>query len=141
MTALILGLTILEVSPAVQDRAVVDELEVARLEHHLQHNVGMVRDGHAGTERGFLFRADDRVAVLEQLDVVERVSGGGEGGDQRCLARLLPSERPLRVIVADVEALDLGFANWASPRRATLGFPRASGEGPALERARDALGL
>src|SRR3981189_2254625 len=64
MTPLILRLTILVVSPAVQDRAVVDELEVAGLEHHLQHNVGMVGDGHESTERGFLFRADGRVAVL-----------------------------------------------------------------------------
>src|SRR5215471_2011575 len=64
MTPLILRRMILEVGSAMQDRAVVDELEVARLEHHLQHNVGMVRDGHKGTERGFLFRADGRVAVL-----------------------------------------------------------------------------
>ena len=54
MTPLILRLMILEVGSAMQDRAVVDELEVARLEHHLQHNVGMIGDGHKGTERGFL---------------------------------------------------------------------------------------
>src|SRR5262245_30998287 len=64
MTPLTLRRMILEVGSAMQDRAVVDELEVARLEHHLQHNVGMVGDGHKGTERGFLFRADGRVAVL-----------------------------------------------------------------------------
>src|SRR6266404_1497150 len=64
MTPLILRRMILEAGSAMQDRAVVDELEVARLEHHLQHNVGMVGDGHKGTERGFLFRADGRVAVL-----------------------------------------------------------------------------
>src|SRR5262245_19173646 len=64
MTPLILRRMILEVGPAMQDRAVVDELEVARLEHHLQHNVGGVADGHKGTERGFLFRADGGVAVL-----------------------------------------------------------------------------
>src|SRR6516225_3239719 len=64
MTPLILRRMILEVGSAMQDRAVVDKLEVARLEHHLQHDVGMVRDGHEGTERGFLFRADGRVPVL-----------------------------------------------------------------------------
>src|SRR5262249_52007997 len=64
MTPPILRRMILEVGSAMQDRAVVDELEVARLEHHLQHDVGMVGDGHKGTERGFLFRADGRVAVL-----------------------------------------------------------------------------
>ena len=36
MAPLILRLMILEVGSAMQDRAVVDELEVARLEHHLE---------------------------------------------------------------------------------------------------------
>src|SRR6516164_1661680 len=64
MTPLSLRRMILEVGSAVQDGAVVDELEVARLEHHLQHDVGMVGDGHKRAERRFLFRADGRVAVL-----------------------------------------------------------------------------
>src|SRR5262249_32163865 len=64
MAPLILRLMILEVSSAMQDRAVVDELEVARLEHHLQHDVGMVRDRHEDADRGLLLRADGCVAVL-----------------------------------------------------------------------------
>ena len=36
MAPLILRLMILEVGSAMQDRAIVDELEVARLEHHLE---------------------------------------------------------------------------------------------------------
>jgi tripartite-type tricarboxylate transporter receptor subunit TctC len=36
MAPLILRRMILEVGSAMQDRAVVDELEVARLEHHLE---------------------------------------------------------------------------------------------------------
>src|ERR1700730_713715 len=64
MTALILGLTILEVSPAVQDRAVVDELEVAGPKHHLQHDVGMIGDRDERAERGFLFRAHRRISML-----------------------------------------------------------------------------
>src|SRR5258707_15737526 len=61
MTPLILRRMILETGSAMQDRAVVDELEVARLEHHLQHDFRMVGDGHKGAERGFLSRADGRV--------------------------------------------------------------------------------
>src|ERR1051326_1011085 len=59
-----LRLMIHKVGAAVQNRAVVDELEVARLEHHLQHHVGMVGDADEGAQRGFLFRVDGRVAAL-----------------------------------------------------------------------------
>jgi hypothetical protein len=40
-----------------------------------------------------------------------------------------------------IEALDLALANWASPQRATLGFPGDISDNGALERATDALGL
>jgi hypothetical protein len=40
-----------------------------------------------------------------------------------------------------VETLELALANWASPQRATLGFPAGISDGEALERAADALGL
>jgi hypothetical protein len=40
-----------------------------------------------------------------------------------------------------IEALDLALANWAAPARATLGFPAQSGDGDALDRVGDALGL
>ena len=40
-----------------------------------------------------------------------------------------------------VEALDLALANWASPQRATLGFPPDSRDRARLERAREALGV
>jgi len=40
-----------------------------------------------------------------------------------------------------VETLDLAFANWTAPQRATLGFPAETSDPAALERAREALGL
>jgi hypothetical protein len=40
-----------------------------------------------------------------------------------------------------IETLDLALANWASPQRATLGFPPDAGDGEALARASAALGL
>jgi hypothetical protein len=40
-----------------------------------------------------------------------------------------------------VETLDLALANWASPQRATLGFPDDTTDPLAFARARDALGL
>jgi hypothetical protein len=40
-----------------------------------------------------------------------------------------------------IEALDLALANWASSRRATLGFPEETGDADAFERSGDALGL
>jgi hypothetical protein len=44
-------------------------------------------------------------------------------------------------IAVPVEALDLALANWASPPRATLGFPPETCERGVLERAHDALGV
>jgi alpha-glutamyl/putrescinyl thymine pyrophosphorylase-like protein len=46
-----------------------------------------------------------------------------------------------RAASVPVEALDLALANWASPRRATLGFPPQSDDGDARARALHALGL
>jgi len=40
-----------------------------------------------------------------------------------------------------IETLDLALANWASPERATLGFPGDISDGEALVRAADALGI
>ncbi len=40
-----------------------------------------------------------------------------------------------------LETLDLAFANWASPQRATLGFPPDTRDAAGLERACEALGL
>jgi hypothetical protein len=40
-----------------------------------------------------------------------------------------------------IETLDLALANWASPARATLGFPGDISDNEALERATEALGL
>ncbi len=40
-----------------------------------------------------------------------------------------------------VETLDLALANWASPQRATLGFPRETVDQLSYERAAGALGL
>ncbi len=40
-----------------------------------------------------------------------------------------------------LETLDLAFANWASPQRATLGFPPDTCDLARLEGAREALGL
>ncbi|HEY4428018.1 MAG TPA: hypothetical protein VGN08_07425 [Solirubrobacteraceae bacterium] len=42
---------------------------------------------------------------------------------------------------APVETLDLALSNWASPERATLGFPPDSGDPDALALAEQALGL
>jgi hypothetical protein len=42
---------------------------------------------------------------------------------------------------APLEALDLALANWASERRATLGFPAMSDDEAAFELAEQALGL
>jgi hypothetical protein len=44
-------------------------------------------------------------------------------------------------VALPVETLDLALANWASPQRATLGFPADISDGGALERAMAALGL
>jgi hypothetical protein len=44
-------------------------------------------------------------------------------------------------IAVPVEALDLALANWASPPRATLGFPPETCERGVLERAHDALAV
>jgi hypothetical protein len=44
-------------------------------------------------------------------------------------------------IAVPLETLDLAFANWASPERATLGFPPETSDRETLERAQDALGL
>jgi hypothetical protein len=44
-------------------------------------------------------------------------------------------------IAIPVETLDVALANWASPQRATLGFPAETSDPLALERARDALAL
>ncbi|MGO8906231.1 MAG: hypothetical protein ACLQMH_11470 [Solirubrobacteraceae bacterium] len=44
-------------------------------------------------------------------------------------------------IAVPIQALDLAFANWASPQRATLGCPAGCSDPGALERARAALGL
>ncbi len=44
-------------------------------------------------------------------------------------------------ISVPVETLDLAFANWASPQRATLGFPPDTRDHRTFERASDALGL
>ena len=44
-------------------------------------------------------------------------------------------------ISVPVETLDLALANWASPQRATLGFPPDTCDRHALERARHALAL
>jgi hypothetical protein len=40
-----------------------------------------------------------------------------------------------------VDTLDLALANWASPQRATQGFPSDTYDEQALERAQDALGI
>lgn len=40
-----------------------------------------------------------------------------------------------------VEALDLALGNWASPQRATLGFPTQTGDEAALDRAAGVLGI
>jgi hypothetical protein len=40
-----------------------------------------------------------------------------------------------------VEALDLALGNWASPQRATLGFPEEAADAGAMERCEAALGL
>lgn len=40
-----------------------------------------------------------------------------------------------------IEVLDLALANWATPQRATLGFPSLDGDVDAYARASDALGL
>jgi len=44
-------------------------------------------------------------------------------------------------ISVPVEVLDLALANWASPQRATQGFPSDTSDHEALARAHDALGL
>jgi hypothetical protein len=54
--------------------------------------------------------------------------------DRRAAALAAAAEVP-------VEALDLALANWAAPRRATLGFPAQTSDVDAYERAGDALGL
>jgi hypothetical protein len=46
-----------------------------------------------------------------------------------------------QAISVPIEALDLALANWASPERATLGFPPDCSDGATLERAHGALGL
>jgi hypothetical protein len=46
-----------------------------------------------------------------------------------------------QAISVPVETLDLAFANWLSPSRASLGFPPETRDGDAFERAGDALGL
>jgi Alpha-glutamyl/putrescinyl thymine pyrophosphorylase clade 3 len=78
---------------------------------------------------------------------------GLSGGDPTTLAakRIFAIGDPIHLerraaalaeaISVPVETLDLALANWASPERATLGFPGDSGDPAALERARDALGL
>ncbi|MCW3070047.1 MAG: hypothetical protein JWL67_2672, partial [Solirubrobacterales bacterium] len=42
---------------------------------------------------------------------------------------------------APIETLDLALANWASSRRATLGFPPDTRDLDTLQLAEDALGL
>jgi hypothetical protein len=44
-------------------------------------------------------------------------------------------------ISVPVETLDLALANWASPQRATLGFPSETSDGDTLARAQRALEL
>ncbi len=46
-----------------------------------------------------------------------------------------------QAIDVPLQTLDLALANWASPQRATLGFPPETRDPGADERARDALGL
>ena len=44
-------------------------------------------------------------------------------------------------VAVPLETLDLALANWTSPERATLGVPRDTSDGGALQRAAHALGL
>jgi hypothetical protein len=44
-------------------------------------------------------------------------------------------------VATPIETLDLALANWASPQRATMGFPAETRDDGAHERALDALGL
>jgi hypothetical protein len=79
--------------------------------------------------------------------------GAGTGEDETTLAakRIFAIGDPLLLerraaalagaIDVPIEALDLALANWAAPRRITLGFPADVLDEDALARAGDALGL
>jgi hypothetical protein len=110
--------------------------------------------GFGRTGRYDLLLTLGRLGIYElRPDSLHLSGGAGLAGDPTTAAakRVFAIGDPLLLerraaaladaVAVPIETLDLGLSNWASPQRASVGFPPDACDGDALTRANGALGL